>query len=72
MHRSPGLLALGLCFALTGVALLVWSLRPMKALPPGAKGREVRARAELTDENRKLRLAGAAIIAFGALIVVIS
>jgi uncharacterized protein YjeT (DUF2065 family) len=72
MRRSPGLLALGLFFVVCGIAMLVWSLRPLKEVPPGAKGREVRERAELNAENVKLRIAGAAAMAFGAVIAAIS
>lgn len=72
MNRSTPLLALGLIFAFAGAGVFLFTLRKPAPLPPARNKSELRDRAVLVENTRKLRIAAGIAAGFGVLLIVIS
>ena len=64
--RSPVFIALGLGFILMGAGLFALTLRNSKATPANPTKAQLREQAALAAETRKMRIAAALVVAFGA------
>jgi hypothetical protein len=71
MNRSTPLLALGLIFAFVGVGVYLFTLKK-PTFPPARNKGELRERAVLVENHRKLRIAAGIAVGFGALLILIS
>ncbi|MSU24319.1 MAG: hypothetical protein EXS32_10910 [Opitutus sp.] len=71
MHSAP-IFALGVFFALAGVALFALTMRKPKSAPEAPKKSELRDLAIDHKNTVKQRLAGAILTVFGAVIMLIS
>ena len=74
MSRSTPLLALGLVFVFSGIALFAFAMRMQKAAPgtPPPRKSDQRNLAIEAKNNVKMRIAGGVLAAFGAALVLIS
>lgn len=74
MNRSTPLLVLGAFFIAMGVGFFVFTLRAAPPVAPAAapKKSELRELEARRTETSKMRIAGAVLTAFGAVLVLIS
>ncbi len=70
--RNLALLGLGTGFILMGLALLGLTYRKAKPLPANPTKGQQREQAALADENKKMRIAGACIAAFGFVLLLLA
>lgn len=66
--RSPAFIALGLGFILMGAGLFALTIKKLKDVPANPTKAQLRERAALADENRKMRLAAGIIAGIGVLL----
>lgn len=72
MDRSVPILALGLVFALGGIALFAFAMRQKDAAVAPKRKSEQRDFAIEQQNNVKMRIAGAVLAVFGAALVILS
>ena len=68
--RHYAFTAIGLCFLLMGAGLYALTLRKAKPLPANPSKAQLREKAGLDDENRKMRVGAGLIAGVGAAVIV--
>ena len=63
---------LGIGFILMGAALYALTLRKAKSTPTNPNKAQLREQAALAEENRKMRIASGVVVAFGAVLLLLT